>query len=65
VPDPSRRIEKPEYDPKNPRPDVEHYDPGKVKLPDQSKDGDAAPAAEAGKVDADAAKPVKPKPKKK
>jgi hypothetical protein len=55
----SRRIEKPAYDPSSPRPDVEHYDPNKVKLPDQ------APA----ETTDDAAKPtrpaeVAPKPKK-
>jgi hypothetical protein len=33
----SRPHEKPAYDPNNPRPDAEHYDPGKVKLPDANE----------------------------
>lgn len=53
---------KQEYDSTNPQPDVEHYDPSKVKLPEH-KDEDAAPAT----TDEDD-KPVeapRPKPKKK
>jgi hypothetical protein len=34
--------EQPAYDANNPHPDIEHYDPNKVKLPDH-KDGDTAP----------------------
>jgi hypothetical protein len=61
----SKKIEKQEYDPNNPRPDIEHYDPSKVKLPDQKDDGgdDAAPtkakATKATDDDTGAAKPPK------
>lgn len=68
----SHKPEKPAYDPSNPHPDAEHYDPNKVKLPDADKDhtdggaGDTAGSAAPG--DADAAKPARPadtaKPKK-
>lgn len=56
-----KRVEKPEYDPNAPRPDAEHYDPGKVKLPESKPEatddgGDDA----AKKTDEDA----KPAPKK-
>lgn len=40
------KVGKPEYDPNNPHPDIDHYDPSKVKIPEH-KDaaaGDAAPA---------------------
>jgi hypothetical protein len=54
-----RPIEKPGYDPSNPRPDVDNYDPSKVKLPDSGKDAkdtkdtkDAAPAEEAPRTPA-------------
>jgi hypothetical protein len=65
APAPSKRIQKPEYDPNSPRPDVEHYDPNKVKLPDQAPAGDAgdtaAPAAPTTAAPADdAPKPAKP-----
>ena len=74
----SRRIEKPEYDSTNPRPDIEHYDPNKVKLPDQTERDDGAdeaspatgakpsPGTAAKKPDdaSGAAKPAAPKPKK-
>jgi hypothetical protein len=72
APPSSHKLEKPAYDPSNPRPDAEHYDPGKVKLPDASDkdpsgDTDDAPGG-AGPADAAAAKPGKPsdaaKPKK-
>jgi hypothetical protein len=63
---PARSQPKQEYDSTNPRPDVEHYDPNKVKLPDQKDDGGdtAKPSDDAN---ADAAKPAKPAdpPKKK
>lgn len=39
-----RKIEKPGYDPSNPRPDVDNYDPDKVKLPGKEAE---APADEA------------------
>lgn len=63
------KIEQPAYDANNPHPDIEHYDPNKVKLPDQQKTDDAAPKgkpAEEGDAAArpaknpDAAKPKKP-----
>jgi len=63
------RIEQPAYDANNPHPDIEHYDPSKVKLPDH-KDDDPAPKAKATEDDAaparpakntDAAKPKKPR----
>jgi hypothetical protein len=64
VPEKSKRIEKPGYDPKNPRPDVEHYDPGKVKLPDQSKDdGTATPPASDAPKSSKPPRPNPPKPK--
>jgi hypothetical protein len=51
----THKLEKPAYDPSNPRPDAEHYDPNKVKLPDHdARDADDADAA---KPD-DAAKPT-------
>jgi len=42
---PRPATEKREYDAKNPHPDIEHYDPNKVKIPDHKpgKDDDAAP----------------------
>src|ERR1041384_5455014 len=43
----THKLEKPEYDSTNPRPDAEHYDPNKVKLPDRSEqapDADSKPA---------------------
>jgi len=67
----SRKLEKPAYDPSNPHPDAEHYDPNKVKLPDASerkdgnKDGKDAPDGDDATVPAsDAAKPAKPEPAK-
>jgi hypothetical protein len=66
-----KQLDQPAYDATNPHPDVEHYDPNKVKLPDGS-DPDAAragsgaaPAAGATGDDATAkpaepAKPTKP-----
>jgi hypothetical protein len=38
----SRKLEKQEYDSDNPRPDLEHYDPSKVKLPDHEEDAGGA-----------------------
>ncbi|HEX2690670.1 MAG TPA: hypothetical protein VHN14_28835 [Kofleriaceae bacterium] len=40
------KVEKPAYDPNNPHPDIDHYDPQKVKLPEHKDDatGDGAPA---------------------
>jgi hypothetical protein len=64
TPERSRRIETPDYDPKNPRPDIEHYDPGKVKLPDQKDSDTDAPATPASK-DATPVKPGKPAPRPK
>lgn len=51
----THKLDKPAYDPGNPRPDAEHYDPNKVKLPDRS---DPAPDADSKPADdSDAAKP--------
>src|SRR5215468_11049541 len=50
----TQKLEKPAYDPTNPRPDAEHYDPNKVKLPDHdARDADDTEAAKP-----DAAKPA-------
>ena len=57
APAPSKRIQKQEYDPNSPRPNVEHYDPSKVKLPDQAP---AEGTDEAARPAEDAAKPTKP-----
>ena len=38
-----KKVEKPEYDPKNPRPDVDKYDPSKVKLPEHQAEPDDTP----------------------
>ncbi|HEU4728692.1 MAG TPA: hypothetical protein VFT22_12400 [Kofleriaceae bacterium] len=60
------KVEKPEYDAKNPRPDIDHYDPGKVKIPEHTPDSaggepDQAPGASDAPSDADtASKPAKP-----
>jgi hypothetical protein len=63
----THKPDKPAYDPNSPRPDTEHYDPSKVKLPDKSPgddagSADAAPAADARPADgakpADTAKPA-------
>lgn len=78
---PAKKPPKQEYDSKDPRPDIEHYDPSKVKLPDKERgdateassktDPDAKTAADATSDDAKAAKSgasddaAKPKPKKK
>jgi hypothetical protein len=43
----SRKLEKQEYDSDNPRPDLEHYDPSKVKLPDHEGDAGGAVAPKA------------------
>jgi hypothetical protein len=60
----SKKDPKPEYDPSNPRPDVEHYDPSKVKLPDKSESGADAGSAAAAPDDAEA-KPAEPVKRKK
>ncbi len=61
----THKPDRPTYDPTNPQPDAEHYDPGKVKLPDRSDrsdpgtpapDADSKPATD----DGDAARPAKP-----
>ena len=47
----THKLDKPAYDPGNPRPDAEHYDPNKVKLPDrsdQAPDADSKPATDNG-----------------
>jgi hypothetical protein len=36
--DKPKAVEKPEYDPKNPRPDIDKYDPKKVKIPEKKVD---------------------------
>jgi hypothetical protein len=61
--DAPQKIEKPEYDPSNPRPDVDNYDPNKVKLPGDARDGgdaaeDTGEGAPAGADDA-ATKPAR------
>lgn len=53
----THKLEKPAYDPSNPRPDAEHYDPGKVKLPDH----DAGSAEPPPPPDAGKKKPRRPK----
>lgn len=58
---PKKSAPKQDYDSTNPQPDIEHYDPSKVKLPDH-KDEDAAPAAP---DDGAAAEEPAPKPKAK
>jgi hypothetical protein len=56
------------YDPSSPQPDVEHYDPNKVKLPAHKDSGDADDGSATGSAtgsaagsDSDAPKPTKPK----
>jgi len=72
LPASSRKPENQDYDANNPRPDIDHYDPSKVKLPDQKDDpGGAAPAkakptdGEPGAArppkNTDTAKPKKPR----
>lgn len=41
---PVKKPDKPAYDATNPQPDVDRYDPNKVKLPDSATDSAAAPA---------------------
>lgn len=61
---PAKKPAKPAYDASDPRPDIDHYDPGKVKLPDKKPDEDAAPAAPAaGEEPAPAAEEPAPTPK--
>jgi len=59
----THKLDKPAYDPSNPRPDAEHYDPNKVKLPgsDQTPDADSKPADDG---DAAKARPADAKKKK-
>lgn len=57
----THKLEKPAYDPNSPRPDAEHYDPNKVKLPDH----DEPPAGEAPPDDDATGKPSKPSDAKK
>lgn len=67
VPAPAKdKLEKPAYDANNPHPDIEHYDPNKVKLPDHKDDlkddpGDDATPTKAKTTDDNegAAKPAK------
>ena len=57
---PAKKPDKPEYDSANPRPDIEHYDPSKVKLPEAAPGdttGDTAAPAGAGD-EPDTAKPA-------
>ena len=70
--EPPRVLEKPAYDAANPHPDLEHYDPAKVKLPESSGPSDASGPAPAGPAsppggpaaaapaDPSTAKPAKP-----
>jgi hypothetical protein len=58
---PGKKLEKPAYDADNPRPDIDKYDPSKVKLPAASDAKDASDAAPATKP-ADAATPAAAKP---
>jgi hypothetical protein len=65
----THKLDRPAYDPSNPRPDAERYDPNKVKLPDRSDpapDADSKPATDdgsaAGSRPADAKK-KKPRPR--
>lgn len=57
----SRKLDNQEYDSNSPRPDIDHYDPSRVKLPDHKDDaaGGAVPAR-AGSTDTDTAGAVKP-----
>jgi hypothetical protein len=64
----THKVEKPEYDSTNPRPDAEHYDPNKVKLPDrsdQTPDADSKPADDGDAVKAKPADTKKKKPRSK
>jgi len=61
---PAKKLEKPAYDSDNPHPDVDNYDPNKVKLPEAAEpkpgSADAAPAVPAARTDdAGAVKPAK------
>ena len=58
-------VPKEPYDPKNPKPDLDNYDPNKVKLPDRKeKQVDTAPPADEDE-EAEKAEPKKKKKKKK
>ena len=62
----TQKLEKPAYDPSNPRPDAERYDPNKVKLPDEAKpDNTDTKPEDAKSDDAAKAKSTKPGDKKK
>ena len=58
---PAKPADKPSYDSTNPQPDIEHYDPGKVKLPDAAAPGDVGGSGGDKPTEA-AAKPAKPAP---
>ncbi|HEY0195636.1 MAG TPA: hypothetical protein VGC42_31195 [Kofleriaceae bacterium] len=55
---------KPAYDPSSPQPDAEHYDPGKVKLPEHKDDTDAGAGAGSDAGAGSASEPPKPAKKK-
>lgn len=63
----SKKDPKPEYDATSPRPDIEHYDPSKVKIPDKKDDAPDATAPKPASEDEEAppAKPVEPPKRKK
>jgi hypothetical protein len=61
---PKAKTEKPEYDSTAPRPDIDHYDPSKVKLPDQAPDAAAPVTDDAAKPAPPPAKPAPAKPRK-
>jgi hypothetical protein len=58
------KVKKPEYDPSSPQPDVDHYDPNKVKLPPEHKDDAGSDVKVNDDSDDAAAKPAAPPPKK-
>jgi hypothetical protein len=60
----TQKLDKPAYDPSSPRPDVEHYDPNKVKLPDRDPGSAAPDAAKPADGDAPRPKPTDAKKKK-
>jgi len=61
----SKKVDKPEYDSTNPHPDVEHYDPNKVKIPEHKDGEEPASAQPADDTDAAAPKPADPPRRKK
>lgn len=56
---PKRQLQKPEYDPDNPRPDAEHYDPSKVKLPEKAEPREETEEAASTRSDETTSKPAK------